>query len=77
MSVGDILAHVTYFEIDADNWVTRQIEEYDDGPTLGYDSNLDNDEFGGLSTTQLDELEKYIPYSVDEFNTLWSRRSNG
>lgn len=65
-----------YFEVDPANWVVRQIEKYDRGPVLGYDSNHDIDQHGGLSTGQLERLSEFTLTTFDEFNEVWSKRSN-
>ncbi len=66
-----------YFEIDAANNVIRQIELYDNGPSLGYDSNHQTDSDGGLSNTPLEDvLERFQATTADVFNELWSNCSN-
>ena len=66
-----------YFEIDPACNVIRQIEQYDNGMILGYDSRMSHDEFGGLSTEPLDSsLDGFDFTNGDEFNQLWGQRSN-
>lgn len=66
-----------HFEIDALNNVVRQIEVYDTGPTIGYDSKHDEDEHGGLSNVPLERVnDEYEPITADTFNHLRSRCSN-
>lgn len=66
-----------HFEIDGRNNVIRQIEVYDNGPAIGYDSKRDEDELGRLSTVPLERVaEDYEPISAGTFNRLWSRCSN-
>ncbi len=66
-----------YFEIDVLNNVLRQIEDYDNGPTNGYDSKHEVDEMGGLSNQPLDNVtQDYEEISADLFDTIWSHCSN-
>lgn len=57
-----------YFEVDPADWVVRQIEKYDRGTLLGYDSHHDTDNLGELSHVQLDELDQFTLSSAAEFN---------
>ena len=66
-----------HFEIDALNNVIRQVEIYDNGPTIGYDAKRDEDELGGLSKVPLENVvEEYEPIPMGTFNQLWSQCSN-
>ncbi len=66
-----------YFELDAINNVLRQIEDYDNGPTNGYDTKRSSDEMGGLSETPLENVsEEYDAITAELFNTLWGNCSN-
>ena len=66
-----------YFEIDPACNVVRQIEQYDNGMILGYNSGMSHDEFGGLSTEPLDSSLDGFEFSSDaQFNQLWKQRSN-
>lgn len=47
----------------------RQIEHYNNGMILGYNSGMSHDEFGGLSTELLDALLDGFDFTNDaEFN---------
>ncbi|QKJ29068.1 hypothetical protein HQ865_04640 [Mucilaginibacter mali] len=63
-----------YFELDEDNYVTRQIEIYENGPTLKYDEDNIEDEYGGLAekTLDLDEME-YTVMSNADFEEIWKK----
>lgn len=66
-----------YFEIDPACNVIRQVEQYDNGMILGYDSGMSHDEFGGLATEPLDASLNGLDFTNDtEFNQLWGQRSN-
>lgn len=66
-----------YFEIDPACNVIRQIEQYDNGIILGYNTGMSSDEFGGLSTERLDASLVGFDLTNDaDFNRLWDQRSN-
>ncbi|PHS14493.1 MAG: hypothetical protein COA78_05710 [Blastopirellula sp.] len=66
-----------FFEIDPTCNVIRQLEQYDNGPILGYHSRKSHDEFGGLSTEPLNAALVGFDFINDlEFNELWGRRTN-
>ena len=66
-----------YFEIDPNCYVLRQITQYDGGQIFGYNSELQADEHGMLSTVPLErELLDYDFISRDEFENVWGRRGN-
>ena len=66
-----------YFEIDPGYNVIRQIEQYDNGLIVGYDSQLLEDELGGLSTEPLEtSLDGFEFTNAIEFNNLWETRRN-
>lgn len=66
-----------YFEIGVACNVIRQIERYDSGVILGYNSRMSRDDFGGLSTVPLDaSLEGFEFTDAAEFNQLWEQRTN-
>ena len=66
-----------YFEIDPACNVIRQIERYDNGMILGYNSRMSHDELGGLSIEPLDASLDGFDFTIDaEFNQLWGQRSN-
>jgi len=66
-----------YFEIDPARNVIRQLEHYDNGMILGYNSRMSRDEFGGLSIEPLDASLDGFDFTNDvEFNQLWAQRSN-
>lgn len=62
-----------YFELGPDGLPTRQVEVYDEGPTLRYGPAHGEDEYGRLSETQLDELEDWTPWEVtrEQFEAVW------
>lgn len=65
------------FEIDSLGYVLRQIEDYDNGPTNGYDRKHDEDQMGGLTDQPLDNvMEDYKEVSAGTFNSLWNSCSN-
>ena len=67
----------SYFEIDAVNNVIRQIDVFDNGPTVGYDRKYKSDEFGRLRNTPLEiSDEEFVPVTVETFNEHWSACSN-
>jgi hypothetical protein len=61
------------FEVDDGGLVLRQIEIYDAGPTLRYNEERPEDEFGGLSMAPLDSAE-WEPFSITvaEFERAWT-----
>lgn len=75
---NDVFGHSWwYFEIDPACNVLRQVEQYDSGIILGYDSRMSRDEFGGLSTEPLDaSLDGFDLTNDADFNRLWGQRSN-
>jgi hypothetical protein len=64
-----------YFEVDADGLPIRQVEQYDNGPTLRYGPDHLEDQYGGLSTSRLEEIEDWTRYAVtsETFEESWSR----
>ncbi len=67
-----------YFETDASGFVTRQVEVYDQGPTLKYHEGHLDDRFGGLSyqSLNLDEFAQFEILKV-EFDLCWNKSSDG
>ena len=63
---------VWYFEIDNEGYITRQIEKYENGKKLKYDSNNIENEFGGLADQPID-LEEFVNCKIttEEFNEQW------
>jgi len=61
-----------YFESAIDGWVLRQLQLFDDGRFLAYDTGNCDDAFGGLSEAQLDfpEFDEYEIERVD-FESQW------
>lgn len=62
-----------FFEVDDLGNVTRQVEQYDNGTTLGYGPDLEQDAWGFLTFEALD-LAEFEPYRIeaDEFEAAWS-----
>ena len=62
-----------YFEVDSHGVVTRQIEVYDSGPRLRYDSSHSEDAFGALAKVWNGETEaQLVPITSSEFEAEWS-----
>jgi hypothetical protein len=61
-----------YFEVGDDGWVSRQVEIYENGPTLRYDEGHIADEYGLLAEKPL-PLDDFAPYeiSADDFELVW------
>lgn len=61
-----------WFETTDDGTVTRQVEVYDDGPTLGYSTDHAEDTYGELTTEPLDPRE-WQPYLAppEGFENVW------
>lgn len=61
-----------YFETDDEGNVNRQLEIFQNGKVLKYDTEYIEDKFGGLSQVPLD-FEDFNPYLIhaDEFDRLW------
>ena len=61
-----------YFETDKDFYVSRQMQIFQNGKVLKYDTSYVNDKFGGLSETQLD-IEEFSEIKIDktEFEQVW------
>ena len=62
-----------YFESAPDGWVLRQIQFFDDGRFLTYDTDRCDDEFGGLSEAALD-FPDFDEHEIDraEFEARWN-----
>ncbi|MBM0124549.1 hypothetical protein [Pimelobacter simplex] len=67
-------ASTWYFEVGADGWPIRQVEVYDDGPTLRYGPGNEDDLYGQLGQVQLDEFEDWEPWAIpsEEFEHRWT-----
>jgi hypothetical protein len=51
----------------------RQLERYEDGTVLKYDTTHVEDEYGGLSEAALDPAEYQVfAISSAEFDTIWA-----
>lgn len=63
-----------YFEVGDDGVPTRQIEDYQNGPTLRYGPDRPEDRYGFLSRVRLDEVEDWAPWTIapSEFEAMWS-----
>ena len=61
-----------YFETDDSGNVTRQLQLFQNGKALKYDTEYIEDKFGGLSEASID-LEEFRPYVIpaDEFEQVW------
>jgi hypothetical protein len=53
----------------------RQIEVYDNGPTLRYGPDHREDRFGRLGEGRLDDLEDWTPWAITsaEFEAAWAQ----
>lgn len=62
-----------YFEVDESGSVLRQVEAYENGKVLKYDSQQPTDEFGGLAAEPID-LDEFEPFAIskDEFHDRWA-----
>jgi hypothetical protein len=67
---------VWYFEIDDAGHPVRQIEQYERGPSLGYDAAHPEDEYGGLSDQPLDPKD-FAGFEItrEEFERAWAARA--
>lgn len=67
-------ASTWFFEVESDGSVVRQIEVYDHGPTLRYDEDRVEDDFGRLGLGRLDALEDWSPWAIsaETFESVWS-----
>ena len=70
-------ASTYFFEVGDDGWPTRQVEIYDDGPTLRYGPDRTEDEYGQLGDARLDALEDWTGWAISaaEFERVWSSAS--
>jgi hypothetical protein len=61
-----------YFEVDGDGWVSRQVEIYENGPTLRYDEGHVADDYGQLADKPL-PLSDFGPYEISatDFELAW------
>lgn len=61
-----------YFETDDQSWVTRQLQLFENGQVLKYDTEYVEDKLGGLSKAPLDD--SFAPYEItrEEFEQVWS-----
>ncbi|MDU0368764.1 DUF433 domain-containing protein [Hymenobacter endophyticus] len=61
-----------YFETDDQSWVTRQLQLFENGQVLKYDTEYVEDKLGGLSEAPLDD--SFAPYEItrEEFERAWS-----
>ena len=61
-----------FFEIDENGICTRQVERYQNGFILKYDSSHQQDEYGGISDPANDLSDVWEFYiSADEFEEAW------
>ncbi len=71
----DYWGHATYwYEMRDDGYAARQMEVYENGVVLKYDSSHLKDEYGFLSDQPL-ELEKYgvLEVAADVFEAEWAK----
>jgi len=63
-----------FFEVGEEGRPLRQIEVYDNGPTLRYGPTHVEDEYGQLGQTRLDELEDWSAWTIssEDFERVWS-----
>jgi len=63
-----------YFEVSDEGWPTRQIEDYEAGPTVRYGPGREEDEYGRLGQVRLEEFEDWASWSIteDEFERAWA-----
>jgi hypothetical protein len=66
-----------YFEVGEDSYPARQIELYDSGPSLRYDVNYSEDEYGGLGIDRIEGEFKndFTSITCDEFEQIWNLKS--
>lgn len=67
-------ASTWFFEIDEDERPVRQIEVYDEGPTLRYGRDHDEDVHGLLSYAKFEDLDEWTPWEITkaEFEQAWA-----
>lgn len=63
-----------YFEVGEDGWPLRQVEVYDNGPTLRYGPEHEEDKYGQVGQAQLDESEDWAAWAItaEDFEQAWS-----
>lgn len=63
---------VWYFETDNNGLPIRQVEEYENGIVLKYNSKMNKDKFGMLADQELD-LEEFSEFKIikSEFDKVW------
>lgn len=66
-----------FFEVGLDGWPTRQIEVYDNGPTLRYGPEHVEDRYGQLGQSRVDELEDWTSWMIpqQDFERAWVQKS--
>lgn len=65
---------VYWFEVDESSHASRQIEEYERGVILKYDSSHPSDEYGFLADQLIEPIDKDFPIteiSALEFQGMW------
>ena len=65
---------IYYFEVSNEGWPTRQVEDYEAGPTLRYGPGREEDEFGRTrpdSTLGVRGLG-FVGHHWDEFEQAWA-----
>lgn len=63
---------IWFFETNPKGNILKQIEVYETGPKLYYDSDTPEDKYGGLGITAL-SLEEFSKFKItpDEFYLIW------
>jgi hypothetical protein len=54
-----------YLMLDNEGYAHVQVEAYADGTVIAYDTEHDEDQYGGLTYAQLD-LDEFAPYELGE-----------
>ena len=68
---------IWYVEVDQEGYPTRQIEKYENGNILKYDTANSNDGYGGLGDQALDPDEfAEFEIAAKEFNKEWGQGLN-
>jgi hypothetical protein len=70
-----------YFEVDADGYPRRQIEQYDNGIALRYGPAHPEDEFGALASSRVADWDRPADQEIgaQDFEAVWkaAEQANG